>query len=142
MSEPAIVIVPLVGSSRPATIRSVVVLPHPEGPRSAKKRPCSTTRSRLSTAVKPPNVLVTEVRVRSAPASARRALSSGTGSGSDHRSELLLVLLLGLLVQGLHGVRVLEQLVVGEDQWVLRQLRVDLGHRVLRSRDRADVVHP
>ena len=51
MSCPAMVIVPLVGSSRPATIRRVVVLPQPDGPRSAKNRPCSTTRSRSSTAV-------------------------------------------------------------------------------------------
>ena len=55
----------------PATIRSVVVLPQPDGPSSAKNAPCSTTRSRSSTATKLPNFLVTEVSVRSAPASLR-----------------------------------------------------------------------
>jgi hypothetical protein len=34
------VIVPEVGSSSPATIRSVVVLPQPDGPSSAKNEPC------------------------------------------------------------------------------------------------------
>jgi hypothetical protein len=32
-------IVPDVGVSSPATIRSVVVLPHPDGPRRAKNEP-------------------------------------------------------------------------------------------------------
>src|SRR4051794_2871204 len=98
MSRPAMVMVPLEGSSRPATIRSVVVLPHPEGPSRAKNRPCSTTRSRLSTAVKAPNRLVTPLSVRSAPASLLEVCSVTT-SGSDHGGELLLVALLGLLVQ-------------------------------------------
>src|SRR3954447_20300317 len=98
MSEPAIVMLPLVGSSRPATIRSVVVLPQPEGPSSAKNRPCSTTRSRSSTAVNTPNRLVTPLSLRSAPASLP-VVCSVTTSGSDHRGELLLVALLGLLVQ-------------------------------------------
>src|SRR3954447_26512459 len=102
MSCPAIVMVPAVGSSSPATIRRVVVFPQPEGPRRAKNRPCSTTRSRLSTAVKVPNFLVTDVRVRSAPACSRAFSGGGadavTGSGSDHRGELLLVVLLALLV--------------------------------------------
>ena len=48
-----IVIDPAVGTSRPATIRSVVVLPQPEGPRSAKKLPCGIVRSSGCTAVKP-----------------------------------------------------------------------------------------
>ncbi len=39
MSLPASVIVPEVGVSRPATIRSVVVLPQPDGPSSAKNDP-------------------------------------------------------------------------------------------------------
>src|SRR5436309_2833149 len=103
MSCPAMLMVPAVGSSRPATIRSVVVLPHPDGPSRAKKRPCSTRRSRLSTAVKVPNFLVTDVRVRSAPACSWAGSVGGrdvvTASGSDHRGELLLVVLLGLLVQ-------------------------------------------
>ena len=47
-------IVPEVGSSNPAIIRSVVVLPQPEGPRSAKNEPCGITNERSSTALKSP----------------------------------------------------------------------------------------
>ena len=43
-------IVPSVGSSKPPIMRSVVVLPQPEGPSSAKNRPCSTSSERSSTA--------------------------------------------------------------------------------------------
>ena len=52
MSCPASVIVPEVGVSRPATIRSVVVLPHPDGPSRAKNAPAGTSRSIDFTAVK------------------------------------------------------------------------------------------
>ena len=39
MSSAPSVIVPAVGVSSPATIRSVVVLPQPDGPSSAKNEP-------------------------------------------------------------------------------------------------------
>ncbi|MDQ1025756.1 hypothetical protein QF035_003338 [Streptomyces umbrinus] len=42
------------GSSRPAIMRSVVVLPQPEAPRSAKNEPWGTVRSSGWTAVKEP----------------------------------------------------------------------------------------
>src|SRR6476620_7978119 len=157
MSCPAIEIAPEVGSSRPATIRSVVVFPQPDGPSSAKKRPCSTTRSSSSTATKLPNFLVTPASVRSAPASLRAVLrassraasaaassvvTSAIRSGSDHRSELLLVVLLLLLVQA-HEVLGLGQGVrAREDQLVVDQARIDLLHGLLGALDRADVVHP
>ena len=48
-------------------MRSVVVLPQPDGPSRAKNEPWGTTRSRSSTAVKEPNDLVTEVSVRLSP---------------------------------------------------------------------------
>ena len=54
MSSPASVMVPEVGTSSPATIRSVVVLPHPDGPSSAKKEPAGTVRSSASTAANSP----------------------------------------------------------------------------------------
>ena len=44
--------VPSVGSSSPATIRSVVVLPQPDGPSSAKNDPDGMVRDRSSTATK------------------------------------------------------------------------------------------
>ena len=47
-------IVPADGSSNPATIRSVVVLPQPDGPRRAKKEPSGTTKDKSSTAQKSP----------------------------------------------------------------------------------------
>jgi hypothetical protein len=69
-SRPPIEIVPDVGCSSPATMRSVVVLPQPDGPSSAKKDPSGTVRSRDSTAVKAPNSLRT-------PHSSRLALPRG-----------------------------------------------------------------
>src|SRR5436309_5743342 len=48
---------PDVGSSRPAIIRSVVVLPQPEGPSRQKKSPSGTVNVESRTAVNPPNAL-------------------------------------------------------------------------------------
>ena len=60
----------MVGSSSPATIRRVVVLPQPEAPSRAKNEPWGTVRSRSSTAVKAPNVLRHADQVEVAPLSA------------------------------------------------------------------------
>src|SRR6187401_757810 len=49
---------PEVGCSKPATIRRVVVFPHPEGPRSEKNSPAGMRRSIPSTAVNSSNCLV------------------------------------------------------------------------------------
>jgi len=46
-----------VGSSRPAIMRSVVVLPQPEGPSSMKNSPSSILKDEDCTAVKSPNSL-------------------------------------------------------------------------------------
>src|ERR1035437_1267367 len=56
---------PDVGSSRPATMRSVVVLPHPDGPSNAKNEPSGITRSKSSTATNSPKRFVRFLRVRS-----------------------------------------------------------------------------
>ena len=48
---------PDVGSSRPAIIRSVVVLPQPDGPSKQKKSPSGTVNVESRTAVKSPNAL-------------------------------------------------------------------------------------
>ena len=45
--------VPLVMSSSPATIRSAVVLPHPDGPTSTMNSPSPTSSDRSLTAWKP-----------------------------------------------------------------------------------------
>src|SRR4051794_21329703 len=56
---------PAVGSSRPDTIRSVVVLPQPDAPSSAKNEPCGIVSVKPLTAVKPPKRLVTFPSLRS-----------------------------------------------------------------------------
>src|SRR5215216_1333378 len=57
--RPSISISPSVGSSNPAIIRSVVVLPQPDGPSSARNSPGCTSRSMRSTATRSPNRFVT-----------------------------------------------------------------------------------
>ena len=52
------VAVPLVWRTSPSSIRSVVVLPAPFGPRNPVIRPGSTVKLRSSTAVRLPNFLV------------------------------------------------------------------------------------
>src|SRR6185295_14120461 len=49
MSCPSIMMWPSVGTSRPASMRSNVVLPHPEGPSRAKNSPGRMSRLTLST---------------------------------------------------------------------------------------------
>ena len=61
--------VPAVGSSSPATIRSAVVLPHPEGPSRTRSSPSATSRWRSSTASTPSNALLTPAKLtRATPA--------------------------------------------------------------------------
>src|SRR5262249_14559508 len=50
-SSPSSKMRPLVGSSRPAIMRSVVVLPQPDGPSKAKKAPFSMVKFESLTAV-------------------------------------------------------------------------------------------
>src|SRR3954454_13599866 len=54
MSSPPSVMRPRSGCSNPAIIRSVVVLPEPEGPSSVKNSPAPTFRSTSSTATTSP----------------------------------------------------------------------------------------
>src|ERR1700729_3686156 len=62
-------ILPGVGPSNPATSRSVVVLPHPDGPSSEKNSPPATCRSIASTATTSSKRLVSATNVTS-PATA------------------------------------------------------------------------
>src|SRR6476660_5434468 len=55
-SSPSRRIAPDVGSSSPAIIRSVVVLPHPEGPRRQKNSPSRTANVEPFTAAKSPKL--------------------------------------------------------------------------------------
>ena len=60
-SRSPIAIVPEVGCSSPATIRSAVDLPHPDGPTSTISSPSATSRSSASTAVvSSPKTFVTD----------------------------------------------------------------------------------
>src|SRR5476651_1878058 len=52
-TRPAMLIVPLVGCSRPATQRKVVVLPQPEGPSSTTISPAGTAKLTPSIAGRP-----------------------------------------------------------------------------------------
>src|SRR5258706_3644138 len=63
-SLPANTTLPEVGVSRPAMIRSSVVLPQPDGPRKQTSLPSGTLRSTLSTAVAPLKRFVTDCKVR------------------------------------------------------------------------------
>src|SRR5580765_176631 len=55
MSRPAWKMLPAVCVSRPATMRSKVVLPQPDGPRKQTNSPCSIVRSMSESAWKVPN---------------------------------------------------------------------------------------
>src|SRR5215210_6712434 len=57
--RPSMSISPAVGSSKPAIIRSVVVLPQPDGPSRARNSPGCTSRSMSSTATRSPKRFVT-----------------------------------------------------------------------------------
>src|SRR5262245_36309279 len=122
MSLPPRATRPVVGSSSPATMRRVVVLPQPDAPSRAKNEPAGTVRLRSSTAVKSPKRLVTPSSCSSpvrcwAPAGA--VASARVISGADHSAELALVVAAGVLVQRHERVR-LGQLGLGrEDEAVL-----------------------
>ena len=61
-SRPRSSIRPRVGRSKPPIIRSVVVLPQPDGPSSVRNSPVSTVSETSSTAVTSRNCLVTFAR--------------------------------------------------------------------------------
>src|SRR6266581_3718728 len=84
--SPPMKISPELGRSRPAIIRSRVVLPHPDGPSSTKNSPARMDRSTPSTAWKSPNRLL---RLRSSTPTTIRALPSPPSRrGSCRRLEL------------------------------------------------------
>src|SRR5579875_190071 len=74
---------PAVGSSKPPIIRSVVVLPQPDGPSSEKNSPSPITRSTPSTAVTTPwrdwkrfSILTSSMAVGGAPAGIARGAAA------------------------------------------------------------------
>src|SRR6266567_7555645 len=84
--SPPMRISPALGRSRPAIIRSSVVLPHPDGPSSTKNSPSRMDRSTPSTAWKSPNRLL---RPRSStPTTIGPLPSPPSQQGSCRRLEL------------------------------------------------------
>src|SRR3990170_7007871 len=79
MSPPSRTIVPAVGTSKPAIIRSVVVLPQPDGPRKLTNSPRSAARLKSSTATTGPKCFWM-------PVSSRKLIgrSSPASSGADN----------------------------------------------------------
>src|SRR3982751_6571206 len=63
MDRPSTSNSPAVGRTSPRSIRIVVVLPDPLGPRNPKTAPCGTTRSMWSTATWPPRNRLVSPRV-------------------------------------------------------------------------------
>src|SRR5699024_1179427 len=127
---------PSVGVSSPATIRSVVVLPQPDGPSSAKKWPCGTTRSIASTAVKFANCFVSVSSRRSPPFSPFMVSATCDIGPFSFVSA-------GLLLVERHQVDgVCQHVLVGKDQLVVNEARIDLLHRLASALDGAGVVGP
>ena len=86
-SSPSSSTAPVVGSSRPATIRSTVDLPQPDGPSSTMNSPSLTSRLMVSTATVPSwNTLVTSLSATvvtvSSPSS---SAESRNDCDEDHR---------------------------------------------------------
>ena len=59
MSSPLSIILPSLGNSKPAIIRSVVVFPHPEGPKMVMNSPGLTSKLKSSTTVVPSKIFLT-----------------------------------------------------------------------------------
>src|SRR5882672_2305777 len=97
MSFPSNSMVPESGVSSPAIILSVVVFPHPEGPRKPKNSPRSTDRETSATAVVLSKRLERFLRERSGifELNDKRVRVSGivnqTESGSDRPKALLAI---------------------------------------------------
>src|SRR3954449_2466708 len=114
MSCPASEMGPAGGVWSPATIRSVVVLPHPDGPSRAKNDPRGTSRSRSRTALKAPKCLVSSRRARpSYDDGSARAVPASATCDIGELSFVLRDLGLGERHE-VHRLR--ERLVVGEDE--------------------------
>src|SRR5262249_11137954 len=92
-SRPSRRIAPPLGSTKPAIICKVVVLPQPDGPSRETNSPFSTPSERPSTAVCVPNVLVS-------PSSSRKAIfDTGLGvvDGIDARRGAAMQAIEGIL---------------------------------------------
>src|SRR5688500_6129838 len=117
-------------------MRSVVVLPQPDGPSRAKNEPWGTSRSSDFTAVKSANCLVRfESRSERDPV----PVGGAAASSADGIGEGPPVLAVLLPLERHEGVADRERLLGGEDQLVVDETGVDLLHGFLCAVDRADV---
>src|SRR6476661_7998580 len=78
---------PEVGASKPPIIRSVVVLPQPDGPRRLKNSPSTTSRSMWSTATASPNILTTSTSLTSTVATFAAVSFGGAPACAAHGSD-------------------------------------------------------
>src|SRR4051795_6921878 len=86
-SSPPRLIVPDVGNSSPAIMRSVVVLPQPDGPSRQKNSPSAMVKLVPRTAAKPPNCL-NRVSIRiSAMTSVRKLGDDGEHHDPGERGD-------------------------------------------------------
>src|SRR5690242_2029817 len=84
MSLPPSRISPAVGTTKPAIMRSVVVLPHPDGPSSTTSSPCAMSRSTPATAWNSPYALVRPVSCSRAMASSEHPGQLDVAVGQQH----------------------------------------------------------
>src|SRR5512136_654144 len=84
MSFPPSRISPAVGATKPAIMRSVVVLPHPDGPSSTTSSPWGMSRSTSATAWESPYVLVRPVSCSRATVSSQHPRKLDVAIGDQH----------------------------------------------------------
>src|SRR6185436_9549821 len=129
MSRPACRIVPADCTSSPATMRSSVVLPQPEGPRKQMSSPWRTPRLTPFSAAKSPNSL-------RMPWSSRKSLiwipddSGMTSLSSSHATSLFRFRRIPLLPLREDLVAVLRR----EGEVVLDEARLEIARDVRQSR--------
>src|SRR5262252_567803 len=82
MSSPASSTWPASGSTRPATMRSTVLFPQPDGPRRERNSPGAASSETSSTATTGPNVLRSRRRLSAGAAFVTGGAAIGAGSAS------------------------------------------------------------
>src|SRR5437867_3945551 len=83
MSSPDSRTCPASGSTSPATMRSTVLLPHPEGPRRERNSPGAASRDTSSTATTAPK----DLRSRRTPSAGAAPLTAGATLRAERRSS-------------------------------------------------------
>src|SRR5262245_27777552 len=102
-TRPRRAISPASGCSRPATRRSVVVLPQPLGPRRVNTSPRSTASDARSTAGVAPNSLLTPSRTRTVSRGSDSAATTRRSALLDHGlGDVLRLDDLGQVLLGIH----------------------------------------